>query len=196
MLLSNIPYGFSRARAFSGYHIVAKLALNQDANALVFSFYRDLLCTPLMLCVSWPLDGRPVVQAQHVPRLVFLGLTGVFGNQVLFILGLQKTNPTNAAIFQPLIPVFTAFLALALGLERLHLARWFGCGRVAGVLAGLAGAAYMLGLDNLSGQGSEALLGNGMLLLQCLSLSAYMIAQRPLLSMCVACVCVCVCVCV
>ncbi len=46
------------------------------------------------------------------------GLTGVLGNQVLFILGLQLTNATNAAIMQPLIPIFTALLALLFGVQR------------------------------------------------------------------------------
>jgi drug/metabolite transporter (DMT)-like permease len=85
---------------FSGYHVIAKKALNENANPLIFSFYRDLVCVPVMLLVSWTVDGRPVVDTRDMPRLTFLGLIGVFGNQVLFIIGLNFTSATNAAIMQ------------------------------------------------------------------------------------------------
>lgn len=134
-----------------------------------------------MFIISWLLEGFPVVQWSDAPRIIFLGATGVFGNQVLFIYGLQKTNPTNAAIMQPLIPVLTAAVALLMGLEQLHIYHWFGVLRLIGLVCGLVGAAYMLGLDNLGGQGADAITGNICLLIQSLSLSLYMIAQRPLL---------------
>ena len=60
---------------FSGYHVLGKVALNGALNPLIFSFYRDLTCTTLMLVVTWWLDGKPELPWRTAPRLAILGAT-------------------------------------------------------------------------------------------------------------------------
>jgi drug/metabolite transporter (DMT)-like permease len=45
-------------------------------------------------------EGFHRLQTKHIPLFAAVGFTGMYGNQLLFILGLYYTTPNNAAIFQ------------------------------------------------------------------------------------------------
>lgn len=64
---------------------------------LIFSFLRDALAFPILLLMAWFMEGMRMPKAGDVPRFILLGLTGMFGNQFLFILGLQIENGVTIA---------------------------------------------------------------------------------------------------
>lgn len=158
---------------FSGLHIFGKVVL-EAVHPLALASLRVLFATPLLLWLAWRHD-RVLPSRRMLPSLALLGLLGVFFNQLLFISGLELTTATNAAILMPSIPVFAIGVAALFRIERIGLRRVLGIGLT------VAGALVLLEPGRLTVGGREAL-GNLLVLANCLSYAAFLVAQRPVLT--------------
>ena len=165
---------------FGGFHVVGKAVLSQMP-PLALAACRVGLAAPLMAFLAWRHD-RLLPARRDLPVLALLGALGVLGNQLLFILGLQRTTAINAAILMPSMPVFTVLAAAALGVERI------GPRRLAGVVLSVAGALVLAnpvrllaGGAGAAGAGGTAALGNALILCNCVCYALFLVIQRPVL---------------
>lgn len=100
---------------------------------------------------------------------------GVVVNQILFLMGLDRTTPTNAAILVCTIPVFT--YAWALLLRREAAVRI----RLIGLAVALSGVVYLIGLENFD-LSSDLVQGNLFIVINSSSFGLYLVLTKRLVS--------------
>jgi len=168
---------------FSGWHLVGKFALSScHVNPLIFALYREVASSAVLFGAAYVLEGLRLPSRDHVEQFALLGVL-YFGNVVGMLLGLALTTAANAAMMQPLCPLFVWFLGAYAGTETPSL--WRGVGLIlatAGAFV-LAAGAFVLAASTLgsSSAAAAALLGNLLLLVQVACIAGSIVLQKHLL---------------
>ena len=110
---------------FGGYSVVLAVYGKGHIDPVVFSLFRDASAFPILLTAAALLEGVRLPKLSDLPLFLSMGFVGIFGNQVLFILGLYNAGADIASMWQPSTPVLTVLIALATCQERMPLL----CGR-------------------------------------------------------------------
>lgn len=157
MAMAQVVYG--------GHSVVSKVALNVGMNQIVFTLFRNLVAFAILAPVAYVCEKglRPPLDRRVLGSFFFLGFSGIYVNQLLYLIGLGYTNPTYAAAIQPSTPVLTLILAVIIGVERLDLLKIEGQAKLGGCLLCVFGAILMAvfqGPDIIGYEHSESIARN------------------------------------
>jgi drug/metabolite transporter (DMT)-like permease len=146
---------------------------------------RSLSVTSLVSCrlvgaaIAFTLLQRQLKPLLRMPRrdvllLILCALSGVVGNQLLYVKALSLTTVINAALLTATIPVVTLVVSILFGYDRWSLKR------VAGIVLAGAGVVYLVNPVRAE-LTSETTTGNILLLLNGLLYALYIVISKRLL---------------
>jgi drug/metabolite transporter (DMT)-like permease len=115
------------------------------------------------------------IQKKHIVRFIICAASGVALNQVLFIKGVTLTTSIHAVLLMLASPIFLTFIAAWLLKEAL------GWRKIAGLVLGISGAAFLVLMKESSGHASNALLGDLLVLINAICYAFYLVLVRPLM---------------
>ncbi|XP_042507293.1 protein WALLS ARE THIN 1-like [Macadamia integrifolia] len=189
---------------YAGFHVVSRAALNMGISKIVFAVYRNIIALLLLIPFAYFLEKkeRPALTSSFLIQFFLLALVGITANQGFYLLGLENTSPTFASAIQNSVPAITFLMAAILRIEQVRLNRRDGIAKMVGTLSCVAGASVItlykgptifgpaaphlqetnLLLSTLGdAEGKNWTLGCIYLIGHCLSWSAWLVLQAPVL---------------
>ena len=109
---------------------VTKYVLEHGFQPLAYSTVRYGIATIIFTWFTFGVERSFHVRRQHVWLLVAAAALGIWLNQISYVYALEYSSASTIALILGATPIFTALIAFAIGLERLHRALLDRCGRV------------------------------------------------------------------
>jgi len=126
-----------------------------------------------LLYLMKPVNIR--IKKEDRNRLLLCALTGIAVNQLLFLKGLSLTYSIHAALLMLITPILIVFIAAWVLKERL------GILKVTGLTLGIAGAMVLILAKDNSGNGSNIIWGDVLIIINAISYTIYFILVKPLM---------------
>jgi drug/metabolite transporter (DMT)-like permease len=136
---------------WSGNYVAGKIALREFPPLLLAGWRAQLAGVMILPAYFWERrrNGAGWTRSE-AGALLALGLLGVSGNQLLFVLGLSRTSVAHAAIFANMIPIVILILSTMKGLEKIT------APKLAGMTIALGGVALLKTLERRAPGGPAA----------------------------------------
>lgn len=159
---------------FWGGTFIAGRSLAGHVSPFSAAFLRFLLASVLLGILVARTERRwPRLRTRDWGRLILLGMTGVFGYNVCFFMGLELIPASRASLIIANNPVAIALLSAWVFRERL------GAGRILGILLSLTGALVVISKGDLSGIFRHGVGAGELLILGCVaSWAAYSVVGK------------------
>lgn len=159
-----------------GINYVVSRVILHSFPPMVWASIRVIIAAAMMLFMAQLLkpQSRPKLTINVLKPLIIFTLLGTIINQTAFLKGLEYTSPTNSAIINTLIPVFTLLFVTLRGLEPLTISR------VLGFFLAFGGVLIMRKIEDFS-WGDKTLHGDLLTILNCLSYGLFLSYSREFL---------------
>ncbi len=161
---------------WSGNYVAGKIAL-REFPPLLLTGVRAIFAGALILpAYFWERRKNGSTWTWEEARLLLvLGVLGVSGNQLLFVLGLSRTSVAHAAIFANLTPFTVLLLSSMKGLERIT------SRKLAGMAIALSGVLLLKLLEPAPPHGASAsLMGDLLIFSGSFAFSLFTVFGKPL----------------
>lgn len=118
---------------------------------------------------------KSLIQKKDIGRLILCALTGVAINQLLFVKGLSLTYSIHAALLMLTTPILITILAALILKERLTNIK------IIGLVLGIAGAAILVTAKEKSGDASDVIWGDVLIIFNAIAYTIFFILVKPLM---------------
>ncbi len=163
---ANVIYGIN--------YVVAKGIMPDYLQPRAIILFRVLGAMLVFQLVSL-LYPKEKVQRKDLWRLALCALFGIAINQVMFFEGLNLTTPINASIIMVGIPILVLVFAHLMIGERMSRSK------IAGIVLGAAGAAWLILRGGSFSFASGNFLGNLMIVINASSYAFFLVLVKPLM---------------
>jgi drug/metabolite transporter (DMT)-like permease len=152
---------------------VTKYALEHGFKPLAYATIRYGVAMAIFASFTYRREGSLAVRRRDVGLIVAAAAVGIWLNQISYVYALTYTNASTLALILGATPIFTALIAFAYGLERLHGRFW--------IAATVSFAGVALIALGKSGGVSASLKGDGLGVAAAATWAAYTVAIAPLM---------------
>src|SRR5215203_558433 len=107
---------------------VTRYALTHGFEPLAYSATRFATAAIAVSGITYGLEHSLRFEPRHALVLAAAAVVGIYINQITFVYAVDLTNASTVALIFGSLPIFTAAIAYAVGVERLHRRFWIAAG--------------------------------------------------------------------